>query len=142
MDDEQREQASRAGRIALAFIVVCVVIALLVLLDLNREIRRARREVNRGRAGLSEPRPQPGRGGPRPDLLWAMWTLMVPEPTRRELKLRTILWSARVTNRLGRRAAEGSLAREATTGQASYELPYALMAASEKLTAAYQRMTL
>jgi hypothetical protein len=75
-------------------------------------------------------------------LLWAMWTLMVPEPTRREWKLRSILWSAQVMSRLGRRAGAGSLAREAMTGQANYELPYALMAASNRLADAYRRMTL
>jgi hypothetical protein len=75
-------------------------------------------------------------------LLWAMWALMVPEPTRRTWKLQTVLWCAQVTSLLGRRAAAGSMAREITTGQASYELPYALMSASEKLMDSYRRMTL
>jgi hypothetical protein len=75
-------------------------------------------------------------------LLWAMWTLMVPEPTRREWKLRTVLLSAQATNRLGRRAAVGCMAREISTGQVNYELPYALMAGSERLMDAYRRMTL
>lgn len=75
-------------------------------------------------------------------LLWAMWALMVPEPTRRQWKLRIVLSCAQVTTRIGRRAAEGSIAREVMTGQANYELSYALMSASEKLMDAYRRMTL
>lgn len=73
-------------------------------------------------------------------LLWAMWTLMVPEPTRREWKLRTALSCARGMNRLGRRAAAGCLAREVSTGQANYELPLALMTASEWFRGQYERM--
>lgn len=75
-------------------------------------------------------------------LLWAMWTLMVPEPTRREWLLRITLSCAQVTSRLGRRAAAGSLDREVTTGQSNYELPLALMLASEWFRARYERMTL
>jgi hypothetical protein len=75
-------------------------------------------------------------------LLWAMWTIMVPETARREWKLRLTLWSAQAMSRLGRRAAAGSLAREATTGQANYELPYALMSAACRLETAYRKMTL
>jgi membrane-anchored protein YejM (alkaline phosphatase superfamily) len=75
-------------------------------------------------------------------LLWAMWTLMLPEPTRREWKLRIVLSCAQVTTRIARRAAEGSMAREVMTGQANYELPYALMSASERLMDTYRRMTL
>lgn len=73
-------------------------------------------------------------------LLWAMWTLMVPEPTRREWKLRAVLLCGQVTNRLGRRAAAGSLDREVSTGQANYELPLALMTASEWCRRQYERM--
>jgi len=72
-------------------------------------------------------------------LLWAMWTLMVPEPTRREWRLRTVLSCALVTSRLGRRAAEGCIIREVSTGQANYELPYALMRASDWFTEKYRR---
>jgi hypothetical protein len=73
-------------------------------------------------------------------LLWAMWTLMVPEPTRREWKLRAALSCARGMRMLGRHAAAGSLSREVTTGQANYELPYALMTASEWFSRQYERM--
>lgn len=72
-------------------------------------------------------------------LLWAMWTLMVPEPTRREWKLRTLISCGQVTSRLGRRAAAGCMAREVSTGQVNYELPYALMAASEWFRGQYER---
>lgn len=75
-------------------------------------------------------------------LLWAMWTLMVPEPTRREWRLRITLSSARGMRALGRHAAAASLSREAMTGAASYELPYYLMAGSERLMDSYRRMTL
>lgn len=73
-------------------------------------------------------------------LLWAMWTLMIPEPARREWKLRGILLCGQVTRVLGRRAAAGSLAREVSTGQANYELSYALMRASLWADAQYERM--
>lgn len=73
-------------------------------------------------------------------LLWAMWTLMVPEPTRREWKLRAVLLCGQVTRTLARRAAAGSLDREVCTGQANYELPYALMRASLWADAQYERM--
>jgi len=43
---------------------------------------------------------------------------------------------------LGRHAAGASLSREAMTGAASYELPYYLMAGSERLMDSYRRMTL
>lgn len=72
-------------------------------------------------------------------LLWAMWTLMVPETARREWKLRIVLSCAQVTQALGRRTAAGSMAREISTGQANYELPYALMAASEWFRRQYER---
>ena len=75
-------------------------------------------------------------------LLWAMWTLMVPEPTRREWRLKIVLSSAQAMRALGRRAAVASISREASTGAANYELPYALMAGAERLMAAYERMTL
>jgi hypothetical protein len=75
-------------------------------------------------------------------LLWAMWTLMVPETARREWKMRTALSCARGMSRLGRRAAAASLAREVTTGQARYEVPYYLMMGSDRLMAAYYRMAL
>jgi hypothetical protein len=75
-------------------------------------------------------------------LLWAMWALMIPEPTRREWKLKIVLSSAQVMTHIGRRAAAGSMSREVITGQANYELPYALMSASEWLMDTYRRMTL
>jgi len=73
-------------------------------------------------------------------LLWAMWTLMVPEPTRREWRMRIVLSCAQAMRTLGRRAAAGSLTREVSTGQESYELPLALMLASEWFRGQYERM--
>jgi hypothetical protein len=75
-------------------------------------------------------------------LLWAMWTLMVPEPTRREYRLRIVLSCGQAMRVLGRRAGEASLTREASTGQANYELPYVLMWGSERLMDKYRGMTL
>lgn len=73
-------------------------------------------------------------------LLWAMWTLMVPEPTRREWRLRIILSCGQAMSRLGRRAAAGSMDREISTGQASYELPLYLMLGAEWFRGQYERM--
>jgi hypothetical protein len=74
-------------------------------------------------------------------LLWVMWS-MTPESTRTEWRLKITLSCAQVMRALGRHAAGASLSREATTGQANYQVPYLLMVTSERLMAAYERMTL
>jgi hypothetical protein len=58
--------------------------------------------------------------------LAALLAAMTPEHKRREWKLRSIAWSARVTSRLARRAGVASIAREAATGEQRYELPLLL----------------
>jgi hypothetical protein len=72
-------------------------------------------------------------------LLWTLWTL-IPEWQRTEMSMGLLRSSARVMTATARRAGVASLDREATTGQASYWLPYHLSLARDWLTARYFRM--
>lgn len=71
-------------------------------------------------------------------MIWVMWHLLLPEHRRQQIRLRLLRSSARVTNRLARRAGAASLRNEALTGVADYGLPYRLSLARVRLEAAYE----
>lgn len=72
-------------------------------------------------------------------ILIYMWMLLIPQDLRQLIRLRLLLSSARVTNRLARRAGAASLSHEARTGVADYTVPYRLSLARVRLEEAYER---
>jgi hypothetical protein len=72
-------------------------------------------------------------------MMWAVWTMVLPEHKRTTLKLALLRSSAQATNRLARRTGAACLAQEAQTGRSDYAVPYRLSLARDWLMAAYDR---
>lgn len=72
-------------------------------------------------------------------MVWAVWTMVLPEHKRQTLRLALLRWSAQVTNRLARRTGAASIRQEALTGHSDYRLTYRLSIARDQLMAAYDR---
>jgi hypothetical protein len=72
-------------------------------------------------------------------MVWAVWTMVLPEHKRTAMKLGLLRWSALVMNRLARRTGAASIRQEALTGHSDYRLTYRLSLTRDQLMTAYDR---
>lgn len=72
-------------------------------------------------------------------MVWAVWTMVLPEYRRQMMKLGLLRWCAQGMNRLARRTGAASIRQEALTGHSDYRITYRLSIARDQLMAAYNR---
>lgn len=69
-----------------------------------------------------------------------MWYLMIPQHTRRLLRMRVMAAGQKMAGNAARHAGRASMGAELATGHARYEIPYTLALVADAAGRAYDRL--